>query len=217
MPHIYLGEYRYIQKNKHKMKLKKFSEFISGVNEDSGYPMGSEFDPDAPWNKKDPETHRSSELSPSEIRFDLIAWDGSDHALLKDKNTEKMFALYIDTSDKEFREFVEIPREYIGKDEEGFADYEDSEFDPQYIDDVAIVSYATEQAKKNGIGKGIEGMEDGKVSEINEELASDILDTQRIHLKRLQSSPSAGLSFFRNEKIKPLEDFIEILSQNFNL
>jgi len=199
------------------MKLKKFSEFISDVNEDSGYPMGSEFDPSAPWNQKDPEVSRSSEINPAEIRFDLVAWDDNENALLKEKTTGKMYAIYIDTLDDEFREFVEIPREYIGKDEEGFADYEDDEFDPQYIDDIALVSYATEQAKKNGIGRGMDGWEDGKVSEMDEELASDILITQKSWLERLQNNPSAGFTFFKNEKIKPVEEFIEILSQKFNL
>jgi hypothetical protein len=199
------------------MKLKKFSEFISDVNEDSGYPMGSEFDPSAPWNQKDPEVSRSSEINPAEIRFDLVAWDDNENALLKEKTTGKMYAIYIDTLDDEFRKFVEIPREYVGKDEEGYPDYEDYEFDTQYIDDVALVSYATDQAKKNGIGRGMDGWEDGKVSEIDQELASDIIDTQKSWLKRLQNNPSAGFTFFKNEKIKPLEEFIEILSQKFNL
>lgn len=197
------------------MKLKKFTEFFSFTNEDNGYPAGADFDPSAPWKKKDPEVSRAMEIKPSEVRFDLINWDWNDHALLKEKNTDRMFAIYIDTSDKEFREFVEIPREYIGKDEEGFADYEDYEFDPQYIDDEAIVSYATEQAKKNGLGKGMDGWEDGKVSEIDDELASDMISTQRIYLDK-SLLPSRYVPN-KDRKIKNIENFIEILSQNYNI
>jgi hypothetical protein len=199
------------------MKLKKFSEFFSGVNEDSGYPAGAEFDPSAPWNKKDPELERESELKPSEIKFDLVAWDGNDHAILKEKNSDKMFAAYIDTSDDEFRKFVAIPREYIGDDEDGSPEYEYEHFDPQFIDDTAIVSYVSEIAKNDGTGVGLDGWDSGEVSEIDEELASDIVSYQKAYLEKLKSGPSGSLYSFRQEKIKPLEEFVEILSKKFNL
>lgn len=183
------------------MTIKKFKEFVS---QDSVI-------------LEDMEYYRGVEKRPDDIKFELIIWDGAESALLRDKSTNKIYLTYIDTSDKDFREYVEIPRELIGTDRDGFGDYDEMDWDDSYVDDEAIEAYTTDLAKKEGLGKGLDGFEEGKVTEVDTEYAKELISDSISHLKRLNASGNAGRSFFRMEKIEPLENFIEVLMQKFNL
>lgn len=194
------------------MKLKKFLEFFSSVTEDNGYPAGVQYDPRAPWKQKDPEMFRGEQIKQSDIKFKLVAWDGEEFAMFKEISTDKLYLLYVDTTDEDFRGFVEIPREYLGNDGED-ADYEYGEFDPTYIDDLALESYATQVAKDKGLGRGMIGFEEGKLSEIDQDLAKDVYETLTFHLEKLEKNPRANSMMYRTEKIEPVTKFLEILSQ----
>jgi hypothetical protein len=188
------------------MKLKKFSEFVSIVSEDNGYPMGAEYDPRAPWKRDDQEEYREIEMSPSEIKFKLISWDGEEHALVEEKSTGKIYLVYVDSSDGSFRDFVSIPIIFTGSDGEGGRDYEKEEFDERFIDDTAIESYATYKAKEDGIGVGMEAWEDGKVSELNDELASYFIEDLESYLEGLKSGRIK--MYGREERLRKIENFL---------
>lgn len=152
--------------------LKKFEEF--SISENSNYPMGAEYNPDAPWNQEDPDLTRSSEVKPGDLKFDLIASDYQEIAILNKKGTNEIYAMYFEPSDEEFMEYMEVERMYTGRDEDGEADYE-YDWDNAEVDDDAILAYATDKANSEGTGEGLSGYEDGLISKIDTELAEDIL------------------------------------------
>ncbi len=141
----------------------------------SNVPAGSESDPRAPWNQKDPEFIRGIDLKSTDLKFDIIHSDYSEVALLKKKDDGKIYALYFDPTDENFRDYMQVDREYIGKDEDGFPEYE-YDWDDVEVDDKAIISYASEDAKYNGLGKGLSDYEEGKVTLINSEIAEEIIN-----------------------------------------
>jgi hypothetical protein len=154
--------------------LKKFEDF--SVSENDNYPMGANYNPDAPWNREDPDVTRGYEIKSGDLKFDLIGSDYSEIAILNKRGTNEIYAMYFEPSDDEFREYMEVEREYVGRDEDGDPEYEYA-WDNAEVDDDAILGYATDKANSEGTKDGLSGYEEGFISKIDPELAEDILGT----------------------------------------
>jgi hypothetical protein len=94
-------------------------------------------------------------LAPNPSNLSVIKDDEREAMLLKDSSTNKIWFFYYDNIDKkDFSEFGEVERTYIGKDEDG-----DPEFEYDYENYEPTESDKLEYVKSNiknfTIGKGV--------------------------------------------------------------
>ena len=181
--------------------IKSFDDFSITPTFESGdnYPAGAANDPSAPWNKEDYDTDREVNLKPSEIKFEVVATDHREFAILKEKATGKMFMVGFDPSEME--EYVEYERIPVGRDEDGI-EYEYEYMEP---DDYAIEAFATDKARNEGAGKGLYDFESSKVAEIDMELAKDMYDSLVQFLDKYSSSNN------RKDEMKKVQKMVEVL------
>jgi hypothetical protein len=157
--------------------LKDFTSFSnnSQILGESNYPEGAESDPNAPWNQEDADYVRAEQIPASKDKFEMVASDYSEFAILKEKESGKLYLVAFDISDPEFKDFLEVPRDFVGRDEDGDPEY-DYRWEDAEIDDSAITNYATSQVKSGKKGVGLESFESAEVAEIDEELAKSMTD-----------------------------------------
>ena len=160
--------------------MKNIKDFSSFSNrpvsiQEYNYPAGAEMDPDAPWNRKEPDYVRAENIPAAMDKFEMIASDYSEFAILKEKESGKLYLVGFDISDPEFKDFLEVPRDFVGRDEDGDPEY-DYRWEDAEIDDSAITNYATSQVKSGKKGVGLESFESAEVAEIDEELAKSMAD-----------------------------------------
>lgn len=136
------------------MEIKRFTQFIKESTENS--------------------------LSPNPSNLSVIKDDEREAMLLKDSSTNKIWFFYYDNIDKkDFSEFGEVERTYIGKDEDG-----DPEFEYDYENYEPTESDKLEYVKSNiknfTIGKGVDSYESGDdLTEVDQMLSHILLDTFR--------------------------------------
>ena len=182
--------------------IKTFEDFFNGNTSESNdnYPAGTANDPNAPWNKEDYDTDRNSTLKQSDLKFDLVASDFSEYAILKEKSTGKMFAVAFEPD--ELEDYVEYEKIPVGRDEDGGMDYDYEYLEP---DDYSIEAYVTDKARQEGTSKGIDGLENSMVTEIDEELAKDLHKSFEEFVDKYQSVS------YRKEEIKKVKNMMEVL------
>ena len=181
--------------------IKTFEDFFTGSTSESNdnYAPGSAYDPNAPWNKEDYDTDREVNLKPAEIKFEVVATDHREFAILKEKATGKMFMVGFEPSEME--EYVEYERIPVGRDEDGI-EYEYEYMEP---DDYAIEAFATDKARNEGTGKGLSDFESSKVAEIDMELAKDMYDSL------VQFLDKYSFSNTRQDEMKKVQKMVEVL------
>jgi hypothetical protein len=119
-------------------------------------------------------------LAPNPSNLSVIKDDEREAMLLKDSSTNKIWFFYYDNIDKkDFSEFGEVERTYIGKDEDG-----DPEFEYDYENYEPTESDKLEYVKSNiknfTIGKGVDSYESGDdLTEVDQMLSHILLDTFR--------------------------------------
>jgi hypothetical protein len=182
--------------------IKSFEDFSIGNTSESNdnYPAGTANDPNAPWNKEDYDTDRNSTLKQSDLKFDLVASDFSEYVILKEKSTGKMFAVAFEPD--ELEDYVEYEKIPVGRDEDGDMGYDYEYLEP---DDYSIEAYATDKARQEGTSKGIDGLENSMVTEIDEELAKDLHKSFEEFVDKYQSVS------YRKEEIKKVKNMMEVL------
>lgn len=180
----------------------------------SNYPAGAENDPSAPWNEKDAEYVRGVELKPEDIKFELVNSDFSETAVLRDKKTGDLYAMTFDSSDDEFKDYMQVDREYIGRDEDGDYEYE-YDWDNAEVDSEAIEAYASDEAKHNGLGIGLDDFESGKISLMDADTAKEVISLYDYDVKAIEKAGRQTSYSYKNkyqrakDAIKFLEDYIK--------
>lgn len=187
--------------------IKTFRDFSITEGESGWYPAGTEFDPSAPWNQSDANTVRGIDLKPGEIKFDLIGSDFSELALLKKKDDGKMYAMMFDPSSDEFRDYMEVEREFVGRDEDGDPEFEYA-WENAEVDDDAILGYASDKAKFEGLGSGMDDFENDTISLVDPEIAS-LFSKVFGRAKEELEKTGKHTSFLYKDKYKNLVDVIE--------
>lgn len=185
--------------------LRTFESWESGY-----YPAGTENDPSAPWNQRDPEYIRGIEMKPSEIDFEVVNSDYSEIAVLKNKKDGKFYAMSFDTYEDDFRDYLAVDREYIGRDEDGDAEYE-YDWDNVEVDNEAIEAYATDKASSEGLGKSLNDFEDGKISLVTPEVAEEVISLYEFDIKKIEKE-GKQTSYFFKDKYQRAKDAVEFLS-----
>jgi hypothetical protein len=185
--------------------LKTFESWESGY-----YPAGAENDPSAPWNQRDPEYIRGIDMKSGDIKFEVVNSDYSEIAVIKDKAEGKLYAMTFDSTDDDFKDYLAVDREYIGRDEDGDLEYE-YDWDNVEVDDEAIESYATDKASTEGLGKSLSDFEDGKISLLTPEVAKEVIDFYEFDVKRIEKS-GKQTSYAYKDKYQKAKDAIEFLN-----
>ena len=150
--------------------IKTFEDFSISEGESGWYPAGTEFDPSAPWNQSDPDTIRGVDIKPGQIKFELIGTDFSELALLRKKDDGKIYGMMFEPSSDEFKDYMEVEREFVGRDEDGEPEFE-YDWDNAEVDDDAILAYASDKAKAEGLGSGMLDLENDMISLVDPEIA----------------------------------------------
>ncbi len=158
-----------------KSHIKKFGAFI---NEESGYyPAGTENDPRAPWNQRDDDDDvvRDNDwidYHPEKSKFSFIAM-ADEYVLLKHKESGELYLMYSDAEEvEEYAPRIER-RTYIGRDEDGDADY-DTETEHMPLDDRGAEAFATDNIES--AGTGLEDWENGAtLVKLDDDLKADLI------------------------------------------
>jgi hypothetical protein len=189
--------------------IKTFESFSLNEFESGYYPAGAEFNPSAPWNQGDPDTVRGTDVPSSKLKFDLIGSDYAETAILKKKDDGKLYAVYFDPGTEEFMEFMEVEREVVGRDEDGDPEYEYN-WDNAEVDDDAILAYATDKSAE-GIGLGLTGWEEGKVTTLDPQVAEELLSLYNFITSKMEKA-GTHTSYLNKQKYQELKKLIELLT-----
>ena len=189
--------------------IKTFEDFSLSESESGYYPAGTEFDPSAPWNQSDPKTTRGVDITKERQKFELASSDYSDFAILKKKDDGNFYAIMFDSSSDEFRDYMEVEMEFMGRDEDGDPDYEYN-WENAEVDDNSILAYATDKLNSEGVGKGIYDWESDKITLLDPEIAAEILE---ISMSKIDKMEKAGThtSFLNREKYQDLKKMVGLL------
>lgn len=196
-------------------KILDFDQFFSRVNPSPSETKNKgellEYGPD--W--EDSESTRFRELKDSEISFDLLGSDYENHALLKSKKDGKLYVLNFEARDENsgISDYVDVPYEILGKDEDGFAEYE-YDWKSSEVDNQAILAYASDLYKDpRNIGSGIEDYEFGGKDLIlaDDEVIAELVSTVSGVVKMFARNPSQ----YQGQNQRGWKGFLQILSELF--
>lgn len=181
----------------------KESEIFLGddmeIDEDSNYPEGANFDSRAPWRDN------SDKTSPKSIEGNYsVIYINNEYSILTDNAGNFYYFYYYLIDKKDFAQYSEVPRHYLGKDENGEPsfDYEDFE-----ITSEAIESYINDNINNISKGEGIDAYEAGdELVLIDQELAYQLIEDSKHDqnliniLKSLLKSPKGYVGEIRITK-----------------
>lgn len=140
------------------------------VNEYSdNLPMGADYHPDAPWNQRD--DVYNDKINPKNKQFNIAANTGESAIFEKDG---ELYYFYYGNMDKDdFKDYADVPKIYVGKDEDGMPDYDEGEWE---IDDEVVSNYLNDNVDSLNVGYGQESYENGaEFVKMDEPLKSEVL------------------------------------------
>jgi hypothetical protein len=127
------------------------------LDEIGDYPLGAKYDSSAPFNQQEPDYREGERVSGE---FKIIGTLSDEIAILSNQSGEKFVLYYHHLPKDDFEPYVDIEKTYIGKDEDGFPDFE---YDEDWeISDEAIESYVNDNLDSLSMGVGLSDYEDGK-------------------------------------------------------
>lgn len=112
---------------------------IYGIDENDGYPMGSDRR-DSPWNQKDVDIEKG--YRPKRLKYQLVDNDGQIATFVDTESGDELLFDYSNYPREEFEDYADIPREYLGADEDGLPNYQYGEFE---ITDESIENYVNDK------------------------------------------------------------------------
>jgi hypothetical protein len=137
--------------------------------EASNYPAGTENDPNSPWNQ---DVEYKEPITPKNIQLIAIAYN-SEIAILKSKNGV-LYVFNYDFIDKDkFFDYAEVEKKYVGKDEDGYPEYEYGDFE---IDRDVLERYINANLNSLSKGNGVDSFEAGdELVKIDEPLKNELI------------------------------------------
>jgi len=167
-----------------------------------------------------PDDYMSSERQvnrkPEEIKFDALAFDDSDFALLKLKSNGDLYLLNGFANDpEEFYKYQDVPYETEDDMDGGY--YKNYDYDLADTDNQAVETYATDLFNSRDsfkVGSGYSALDDGTP------LIKIDADFARVFIQDLfdiisHVSSGSGYSRKTEGEIRELRKMISILSKNF--
>lgn len=189
--------------------IKPFNTFIN-ESESGYYAPGTEHDPRAPWNQEDEDIRRQEDWidqrgGEQKALFTLVESDYSEFALLKHKESGELYAAYV--AGEEIEDYMPYAYEYVGRDEDGDADYDR---EPRDMDDLAIIAMATDLFKEGKVGNGISDWQDGAaLCKADQEILDELSTNLGIEINEAKLPSKAHIDVDRlyaiQEKIKELK------------
>jgi hypothetical protein len=102
-----------------------------------------------------------------------VSYVNDEISILKDNDSNLYFFYYGGVDKKDFMEYPEVSRTYVGKDDDNNPDYEYGDFD---VDAQAVQNYVNDNLNELSVGEGIEGYNNGNdIVKIDNELKIEIL------------------------------------------
>jgi len=140
------------------------------MESDSNYLAGTEYDKNAPWNQKSDTT---TPTKPKQRVFNVVYYN-KEICILNDKEGNQYAFFYDSIPREDFEEYAEIPREYIGKDEDGDPEFEYS--DDWDVDEGVLDGYVNNNLNSFSYGVGLDDFEESKdIVKIDSELKDDLM------------------------------------------
>jgi hypothetical protein len=156
--------------------------------EASNYPAGTENDPNAPWNQN---AEYTDPIIPKNIQLKVVAYN-REIAILKAGNGD-LYVFYYDHMGKdEFFDYAEVEKTYVGKDEDGYPEYDyNDDFD---IDGDVLERYVNDNLSKLSKGVGMDAFEEGvDLVKIDEPLKNELISLYDKSKKIVNALSSSGL------------------------
>jgi hypothetical protein len=185
------------------------------LSENDNLPWGAQYIQDAPYNQEDPSIRRGE--APKENKYQTVWYEhNSGLAILKDASG-KLYAFSTDSiDDEDYEPYADREEIYLGKDEDGMADTELSDWS---LNSDIIQNYINDNLDSLQTGKGISAYDDGiSLVEIDEELKLELLNFATKYIKRGKDelintlsdfSPSMNESVMSEAKM-PNEPFVKV-------
>jgi hypothetical protein len=168
-----------------------------GKHKSSGY---GDLDKKLVKENYEQEPNLTQPSKPKSNEFSVVHYNG-EVAILKDKNGKLYSFVYDFIPREDFADYAEVPETYIGKDEEGFPEYEYG--DDWEIDGAVLYGYINDNAAELSRGFGVDDYDAGKdIVEIDSELKDYLL---RIHDK--DKKLVAVLRMMGKKMVKESKDF----------
>lgn len=162
------------------MKISKVIEEIISSQFASNLPAGAEYDMDAPYNQKDADMRKGETPSTSEYS---VVWYGYNAgiAILKDKSGKLYLFNYELVDEDDFEPYADREKIYIGKDEDGFPDFDYGDWE---LSGEIIERYINDNIEKFTVTYGKEAYDDGEeLIEIDGDLKQELLDLANKYIK----------------------------------
>jgi hypothetical protein len=138
------------------------------------YPMGAEYLSDAPWNQKDDEYRKGEKAK--QIKYQVVWHSPSAGISIVKDDSGRLYVFTTDYFDLEddYKEYADVPMEYVGKDEDGFPDYNEGEWE---LDNYVVENFINSNLDKLSVGSGLDAYNSGdyQLILIDPELKNDLL------------------------------------------
>jgi len=191
--------------------LENYTNFSIGLNEferpDITPPEGGPYK----WE-------REFEKKPGEIKFEVLAYDDGNYALVKEKSTGDLYIVDSFNNDPdEFYPYMNLPYEM---DDEG--DWElkaDDYYFSELLDQEAIEAYATDifnTKDPERLGVGLEDYKEGKsLIKIDKNLIPELIESILSFIETKSSTNLKYVAKLSEREIKNLKNMISILVKNY--
>lgn len=199
--------------NLRKQIQKEISRILS---ENDNLPLGAEYMKDAPYNQENPSIRRGE--TPKENKYQTVWYEfNSGLAILKDASG-KLYVFSTDSvDDADYEPYADREEIYLGKDEDGMADTELSDWS---LDSDIIQNYVNDNLNSLQVGKGASAYDDGvSLVEIDSYLKLELLNLATKYIKKGKEELINTLSDFNpsiNEAVMseakmPNEPFLKVV------
>lgn len=200
------------------MNLRKHiqKEISKIISENDNLPWGAEYIKDAPYNQEDGSIRKGE--TPKENKYQTVWYESnSGLAILKDASG-KLYVFSTDSvDDADYEPYADREEIYLGKDEDGMADTELSDWS---LDSDIIQNYVNDNLNSLQVGKGASAYDDGvSLVEIDSYLKLELLNLATKYIKKGKEelintlsdfSPSINEAVMSEAKM-PNEPFLKVV------
>lgn len=161
---------------------------------------------------------REFEKKPGEIKFEVLAYDDGNYALVKEKSTGDLYIVDSFNNDPdEFYPYMNLPYEM---DEEGDWELKADDYSfSELLDQEAIEAYATDifnTKDPERLGVGLEDYKEGKsLIKIDKNLIPELIESISSFIEAKSSQDLKYVAKLSDREIKDLKNMISILVKNY--
>ena len=161
---------------------------------------------------------REIEMDPADIKFEVLAYDDGNYALVKEKSTGDLYILDSFNNDpEEFYQYLNLPYEM---DEDGDWGPQHSNYSfSELLDKQAIETFATDifnSKDPERLGAGLNDYEEGKsLIKIDQKLILKLIDSISEFIEAKSLTNSQFIKKLTQRETQDLKNMISILIKNY--